>query len=104
MNQTKEQHHLGVRLLKELGLDYVHLEPQRTNAFAPAAILCRANVDQRPRLRWSLAMAAREFDTSKVTLRRKLGESHQEPASSRPNYPVYSNSSRPHRAPDLSAH
>ena len=29
MNQTKEQHHLGVLLLKELGLDYVHLEPQR---------------------------------------------------------------------------
>jgi len=42
-------------------------------------------------------MAAREFDTSKVTLRRKLGESHQEPASSWPNYPVYGN------FPDLSS-
>ena len=49
-------------------------------------------------------MAAREFDTPKVTLRRKLGESHQEPASSWPNYPVYSNFSRPFiDAPDLSA-
>jgi len=42
-------------------------------------------------------MAAREFDTPKVTLRRKLGESHQEPASSWPNYPVYGN------FPDLSS-
>jgi hypothetical protein len=30
-------------------------------------------------LRWSLAMAAKGFDVAKETLRRRLGDSHQEP-------------------------
>ena len=33
MNQSKEQHNLGVSLLKELGLDYVRLEPQANGRY-----------------------------------------------------------------------
>jgi hypothetical protein len=29
MSETKKQHQLGIDLLKELGLDYLRLEPQR---------------------------------------------------------------------------
>jgi hypothetical protein len=34
-----------------------------------------------PRLRWSLAMAAKEFEVAKENLCRRLGECHQEPAA-----------------------
>jgi len=34
-----------------------------------------------PPIHWTLARAAREFDVAKETLRRRLGESHQEPAA-----------------------
>jgi hypothetical protein len=34
---------------------------------------------EEPRIRWSLALAAKEFDVAKETVRRRLGESHQEP-------------------------
>jgi hypothetical protein len=33
------------------------------------------------RLRWTLMQAAREFDVSKDSLRRRLGECHQQPAA-----------------------
>jgi len=38
-----------------------------------------ANPPLEPRLRWNLAMAAREFNVAKDTLRRRLGDSHEEP-------------------------
>jgi hypothetical protein len=34
---------------------------------------------EEPRLRWSLVRAAREFDIPRDTLRRRLGDSHEEP-------------------------
>jgi hypothetical protein len=40
-----------------------------------------SKVREEPPLRWSLAQAAREFDFAKETLRRKLGDSHQEPGA-----------------------
>jgi hypothetical protein len=33
VNQSKKQHNLGISLLKELGLDYVRLEPQGSGRF-----------------------------------------------------------------------
>jgi hypothetical protein len=36
---------------------------------------------EEPPLRWSLARAAKEFDIAKETLRRRLGECHQQPAA-----------------------
>jgi hypothetical protein len=33
VNQSKKQHQLAVNLLKELGLDYLRLEPQRGNHY-----------------------------------------------------------------------
>jgi hypothetical protein len=36
---------------------------------------------EEPPLRWSLAQAAREFDVAKESLRRKLGDTHQEPGA-----------------------
>jgi hypothetical protein len=33
MNKSKKQHQLAVSLLKELGLDYVRLEPQRNGRY-----------------------------------------------------------------------
>ena len=36
---------------------------------------------EEPPLRWTLVQAAREFDIAKETLRRRLGECHQEPAA-----------------------
>ena len=36
---------------------------------------------EEPPLRWTLRQAAREFDVAKDTLRRRLGECHQQPAA-----------------------
>jgi hypothetical protein len=38
-----------------------------------------ANPPLEPRLRWNLVMAAREFNVAPDTLRRRLGDSHEEP-------------------------
>jgi hypothetical protein len=40
-----------------------------------------AKAREEPRLRWTLENAAKEFDVAKKTLRRRLGECHQQPAA-----------------------